>query len=55
MIYFDDVLKMKVLKLFHSCLKEGGFFIIGYYDMLPIEHRNLFELYDSTTRIYRKK
>ncbi|OFY84324.1 MAG: hypothetical protein A3F72_14555 [Bacteroidetes bacterium RIFCSPLOWO2_12_FULL_35_15] len=55
MIYFDDVLKMKVLKLFHSCLKEGGFFIIGYYDMLPIEHRSLFELYDSTTRIYRKK
>ena len=55
MIYFDDVLKMKVLNLFHSCLKEGGFFIIGYYDMLPIEHRNLFELYDSTTRLYRKK
>lgn len=55
MIYFDDVLKMKVLKLFHSSLKEGGFFIIGYYDMLPIEHRDLFELYDSTTRLYRKK
>lgn len=55
MIYFDDVLKMKVLNLFHSSLKEGGFFIIGYYDMLPIEHRNLFELYDSTTRLYRKK
>ena len=55
MIYFDDVLKMKVLKLFHSCLREGGFFIIGYYDMLPAEHRGLFELYDSTTRLYRKK
>lgn len=55
MIYFDDVLKMKVLKLFHSCLKEKGFFIIGYYDMLPVEHRNLFELYDSTTRLYIKK
>lgn len=55
MIYFDDVLKMKVLKLFHSCLKEGGFFIIGYYDMLPAEHKTLFDLYDSTTRVYRKK
>lgn len=55
MIYFDDVLKMKVLKLFHSSLKPGGFFIIGYYDMLPIEHREFFDLYDSTTRLYRKK
>ena len=54
MIYFDDVLKMKVLKLFHSSLKQGGYFIVGYYDMLPIEYRGLFELYDSTTRIYKK-
>lgn len=55
MIYFDDILKMKVLNLFHSCLKPGGFFIIGYYDMLPADHKNLFTLYDSTTRLYRKK
>jgi chemotaxis protein methyltransferase CheR len=55
MIYFDDVLKMKVLKLFHSCIKDNGFLIIGYYDMLPLEHKNLFELYDSTTRLYKKK
>ena len=55
MIYFDDVLKMKVLKLFHASLKEGGFFVIGYYDMLPPEHKYLFDLYDSTTRLYRKK
>ncbi len=55
MIYFDDILKMKVLKLFHSCLKDDGFFVIGYYDMLPAGHKELFELYDSTTRLYRKK
>lgn len=54
MIYFDDVIKMRALKLFHSCLKKDGYFIIGYYDMLPIEYRSLFELYDSTTRIYKK-
>ncbi|HSZ25326.1 MAG TPA: protein-glutamate O-methyltransferase CheR [Cytophagaceae bacterium] len=55
MIYFDDVLKMKVLKLFHSSLKEGGFFAIGYYDMLPNDHKIYFELYDSSTRLYKKK
>lgn len=55
MIYFDEVLKMKVLNLFHSCLEPGGFLIIGYYDMLPDQHKELYTLYDATTRIYRKK
>lgn len=54
MIYFDDVLKMKVLKLFHSSLEDDGYFVIGYYDMLPPESKELFEVYDSKTRIYKK-
>jgi len=54
MIYFDDSLKMKVLELFNKCLKEDGFFVIGYYDMLPIESKDLFDIYDSKTRIYKK-
>jgi chemotaxis protein methyltransferase CheR len=55
MIYFDETLKMKVLTLFHSCLNTGGFLIIGYYDMLPEAHKEMFTLYDPTTRVYRKK
>jgi chemotaxis protein methyltransferase CheR len=55
MIYFDDALKMKVLSLIHSALKPDGFFIIGYYDMLPEKSKELFALYDPVTRIYRKK
>ena len=54
MIYFDDKLKMKVLELFYNSLKDDGFFIIGYYDMLPVESKSLFEVYDSKTRIYKK-
>ncbi len=54
MIYFDDVLKIKVLKLFHSCLKDDGYFIIGYYDMLPDSYKEFFTLADPVTRIYRK-
>ena len=54
MIYFDDNLKMKVLRLFHKALEDDGFFIIGYYDMLPTESKELFEVYDSKTRIYKK-
>ncbi len=54
MIYFDDVLKLKVLKLFHDSLKKDGVFIIGYYDMLPQGSQELFMAVDSKTRIYKK-
>lgn len=55
MIYFDEALKLKVLKLFYDSLEDDGYFIIGYYDMLPESSKELFILYDATTRIYRKK
>jgi len=54
MIYFDEHLKMKVLRLIHSSLEKDGYFIIGYYDMLPEEGKKLFKLYDAKTRIYQK-
>lgn len=55
MIYFDETLKNRVLKLIHSSLKEGGFLVIGYYDIMPDYGKELFEIYDVRTRIYRKK
>ncbi|OFY95417.1 MAG: hypothetical protein A3K10_13705 [Bacteroidetes bacterium RIFCSPLOWO2_12_FULL_31_6] len=54
MIYFDDKLKMKVLNLFYENLKNDGYFIIGYYDMLPEASKELFKPFDSKTRIYKK-
>lgn len=55
MIYFDDALKMKVLTLFHQSLKPDGYFVIGYYDLLPDRSKDLFVLHDPVTRIYRRK
>ena len=55
MIYFDEKLKTRVLDLLNSCLVEGGHLIIGYYDIMPDYGKNLFELYDIKTRIYKKK
>ncbi|SDK42176.1 chemotaxis protein methyltransferase CheR [Catalinimonas alkaloidigena] len=55
MIYFDETLKMKALRLFHESLVDGGFLIIGYYDLMPAQAQELFELFDPKTRIYRKK
>ena len=54
MIYFDDVLKMKILKMFYNCLDDDGYFIIGYYDLMPNEAKNMFKLYCPVTRIYTK-
>lgn len=54
MIYFDETLKMKVLKMFYDSLEDDGYFVIGYYDMLPTQSKELFEVYDSKTRIYKK-
>ena len=55
MIYFDETLKMNVLKKIHSSLSDNGYFIIGYYDMLPKESEQLFEVVDSKTRAYKKR
>ncbi len=55
MIYFDETLKLKVLNLINNSLKEGGYLIIGYYDIMPEAGKKLFDLYDVKTRIYKKK
>ncbi|MCI5058905.1 MAG: protein-glutamate O-methyltransferase CheR [Flavobacteriales bacterium] len=54
MIYFDNNLKMKVLRLFHESLNEDGVFIVGYYDVFPNESKTLFEPLNSKTRVYKK-
>jgi chemotaxis protein methyltransferase CheR len=54
MIYFDDTLKMKVVKSFHDSLNDGGFFAIGYYDSLPEDAKRYFKAYDQGRKIYRK-
>lgn len=55
MIYFDETLKIKVLNLFNECLNEGGFLVIGYYDIMPDKGKEIFDTYDVKTRIYKKK
>jgi chemotaxis protein methyltransferase CheR len=55
MIYFDEILKMKILHLFHQSLKEDGFLAIGYYDSLPEGYKKYFTVYDASCKIYKKK
>ena len=55
MIYFDEKLKNKVLRLFYDSLNDDGYLIIGYYDIMPDLGKQLFEVYDIKTRIYKKR
>lgn len=55
MIYFDETLKLNVLNLFNNCLNEGGYLVIGYYDIMPDGGKEIFDTYDVKTRIYKKK
>ncbi len=54
MIYFDEVLKERVLNLIYESLKPGGYLIIGYYDIMPEFGKQKFKVYDVKTRIYTK-
>ena len=54
MIYFDEMLKNKVLDLLHSCLKDDGYLIIGYYDIMPEYGKSKFSIHDVKTRVYKK-
>jgi chemotaxis protein methyltransferase CheR len=54
MIYFDETLKMKVLNLFHQSLEDEGHLIVGYYDLLPDESNQIFQIVDARARIYKK-
>lgn len=55
LIYFDGELKARILSFLESCLNEDGYVILGYYDTMPNQSINIFDIHDQTTRIYKKK
>jgi chemotaxis protein methyltransferase CheR len=54
MIYFNDELKLKVLKMFNESLKPGGLLCIGYFDALPHDYEQYFEYEESSLKLFRK-
>ena len=55
MIYFDEILKERVIRQIYDALNPNGFFVLGYYDALSTQQQQLFEVYDASCKIYRKK
>jgi chemotaxis protein methyltransferase CheR len=53
MIYFDEVLKKKVLQLFWENLKKEGHLVIGYYDALPPDNQHYFEMESPSYKIFK--
>ncbi|GAB4247630.1 MAG: protein-glutamate O-methyltransferase CheR [Ekhidna sp.] len=55
LIYFDGKLKAQILEHLESRLNEGGYLILGYYDTMPNQSIDIFDVYDNSVRIYKKK
>ncbi|MFN0049313.1 MAG: CheR family methyltransferase [Cytophagales bacterium] len=54
MIYFNDNLKMNLMKLFYEKLNDNGIFIIGFFDAMPSNYDRYFEYEDSGLKFFRK-
>ena len=55
LIYFDGELKARVLNYLENSLNDGGYLILGYYDTMPNQSIDIFDVYSNSTRIYKKK
>ena len=54
-IYFDEILKNRVIKLFNDSLEANGFLILGESEYLPQEFENNLVKYIPHSQIYHKK
>lgn len=54
MIYFNDSLKIKVLKSFHQQLNHNGILIIGYFDAMPEGFKEYFDYEESSVKLFKR-
>lgn len=55
LIYFDGVLKQRIINFLESCLTEDGYLVLGFYDTIPQRVLEVFDVKDQSSRIYKKK
>lgn len=53
-IYFNDILKDKVINLFNDSLECNGFLILGNSEYLPIQFKDKFKHYIPKSKVYHK-
>ena len=54
LIYFDDILKERVLEKFYHLLEDDGYLILGYFDTLPKKSEALFRIYMPEYKMFKK-
>lgn len=54
LIYFNDILKIKILDLLYESLKFGGYLALGASELLPMEFYDRFNKFDEQYNIYKK-
>jgi len=55
LIYFDGILKERIINFLESCLTEDGYLVLGFYDTIPQRILEVFDVKDQNSRIYKKK
>jgi len=56
MIYFDNPTKEKLLQKFYRSLNPGGYFIIGFYDVMhALTDERRFSLINEPAKIFQKR
>ena len=55
LIYFTKELQEIIIEKFYRSLISRGYLVLGISEYLPESSRRLFEIYDSHSRIFRKK
>lgn len=55
MLYFDDPLKLTVIERLKNALKDNGFLILGYYDVLPENADQHLIQYNNSIQIFQAK
>ena len=54
LIYFDNQLQERVLRLFHESLLNEGYLAIGSKETIMMSENRLFALYEEKRRVYKK-
>lgn len=55
LLHFQEEQRIKVIKMFHDSLMEGGFMVFEQTQMLPKEVSHLFEPVVSNAQLFRKR
>ena len=55
LIYCQPSLKLEIIRRLHTCLRPGGYLVLGRSESLPEEYKNHFVHIDQRVKIYAKE